>query len=512
MSKRRGGREARLDARSAELPEDVKPVRLGLAGNRYHSLSEPEMDRIHQSVLEILSTVGLAGAPQSTIDYLTKAGAEVCPKNGRLLFPKSYIEDVLAKCNRKPLLAARDPAWDIHPYGENTYTATAGAAVNVVDLVNRSYRDSTLKDLYDSARLMDELEHIHYFQRTMVARDIADPYEMDINTLYASLSGTRKHVATSWTTADNVRKSLPLLFELAGSEAAFRARPFVSMSCCFVVPPLLLTEDACQCLEVAAQNGMPVLLLSAGQAGATAPAPLALSIAQEMAECLAGIAYMEAVQPGAPFLIGPWPFVVDLRTGMMCGGSGEQALLSSGCGQMGRYYDLPTSVPAGMTDSKMPDAQSGYEKGYNYALVLNSGANCVQEAAGMHASLLGFSMEGMVLDNDALGAALRTVRGIEVNEDNLNIDVLRECTVDGPGHYLAHNDTISRMQRDYLYPEQFDRFDPKLWQELKSPLALERAQSYVQDRLQNYHPQHIPPELDKNFRARFPIQLQNKVS
>ena len=57
----------------------------------------------------------------------------------------------------------------------------------------------------------------------------------------------------------------------------------------------------------------------------------------------------------------------DLRTGAMSGGSGEQALLSAACAQMATFYDLPNSVPAGMTDSKLPDAQSGGEKALNTA-------------------------------------------------------------------------------------------------------------------------------------------------
>ena len=505
---RRGGRDARVEARQSDLPEDVKPVRIGLSAHRLASLTEPEQQRIHQTVLDILSTIGLHNAPESTRRTLTEAGATLSADGRRILFSPSLVEDVLARCNRKPLLAARDPQWDIHPFGTNTYTATAGAAVQMFDYKTKRYHPSTLQDLYDSARICDEMEHVHYFQRTMVARDMEDPLDLDVNSLYACLHGTRKHIASSWTTADNLRACLPILYEVAGSEEAFRARPFASMSCCFVVPPLQFAEDACGCLEVAAEAGVPILLLSAGQAGATAPAPLALAIAQEMAECIAGIVYVEAVRPKAPFLIGPWPFVVDLRTGMMTGGSGEQALLMAGCGDMGRFYDLPTSVTAGMTDSKSPDAQSGYEKGYNYAMVLNSGANCVQEAAGMHASLLGYSHETAVLDNDALGAVLRTVRGIEVSEDNLSLELMRQCTVDGPGHFLAHDDTIARMQRDYIYPKYFDRFNIALWEEGGGVTAAERAHEYVVERLAHYHPHHIPEQVDRWIRDRYRIMLE----
>ena len=197
---------------------------------------------------------------------------------------------------------------------------------------------------------------------------------------------------------------------------------------------------------------MPVLLLPAGQAGATSPAALAGAVVQEVAEALAGLVYVDAIRPGAPAIFGPWPFVSDLRTGAMSGGSGEQALLMAACAQMGHFYDLTVGVASGMTDSKLPDAQAGYEKGYNHALVGNAGANLIYEAAGMHASLLGFCIESLVIDNDAIGATLRTIRGIEVDDETLSVDVIRDACIGGPGHFLGHPQTLSRMQSEYLYP------------------------------------------------------------
>ncbi len=119
---------------------------------------------------------------------------------------------------------------------------------------------------------------------------------------------------------------------IAGGEDKWRARPFVSQSNCFVVPPLKFAQDACACLELAVHGGMPVLLLSAGQAGATAPAALAGAIVQEVAECLAGLVYVNAIKPGHPAIFGTWCFVSDLRTGAMSGGSPEQA---SAVGRLG---------------------------------------------------------------------------------------------------------------------------------------------------------------------------------
>ena len=128
---------------------------------------------------------------------------------------------------------------------------------------------------------------------------------------------------------------------MAGNEEAWRERPFVSNSNCFVVPPMKFAPESCQVMEACIDGGMPILLLSAGQAGATAPAPIAGAIVQATAECLAGLIYVNAIKPGHPAVFGTWIFVSDLRTGAMSGGSGERALLTAGCAQMHRYYDLP---------------------------------------------------------------------------------------------------------------------------------------------------------------------------
>jgi trimethylamine--corrinoid protein Co-methyltransferase len=191
----------------------------------------------------------------------------------------------------------------------------------------------------------------------------------------------------------------------------------------------------------------------------------------------------------------------------MSGGSPEQALLSSACAQMGQYYDLTLGTSSGIADAKLPDYQSGAEKGYNHALVGNSGANLIYEAAGMHGSLLGFSLEGVVLDNDTIGACQRTIKGIEVNDDTLSIDVMRAAVVDGPGHYLGSPQTLELMQREYIYPAICDRLSPKEWAELGRPAVLDRAAAKVREVLGSHFPGHVPDAIDDLIRAELPIRL-----
>ncbi len=297
--------------------------------------------------------------------------------------------------------------------------------MHIVDLETNSYRDSTAQDLYNAARLTQHLDNVHFFQRAMVCRDVLDNFQMDINTLYACCAGTTKHVGTSFSDPSHVDGCFDLLHMIAGGEDAWRARPFVSNSNCFVVPPMKFATESCQTMEACIRAGMPVLLLSAGQAGATAPAPIALAIVQAVAECLAGVVYVNAMAPGHPAIFGTWPFVSDLRTGAMSGGSAEQALLTAGCAQMHQFYGLPGGAAAGIADSKLPDMQAGWEQGISNVLAGLSGLNMVYEAVGMHASLLGFCLESLVLGDDMLGQVMRCVRGIDVTEDSVSIEAMR---------------------------------------------------------------------------------------
>ncbi len=505
-SRRSGGRSARVALRSEKLAEELRPIHAGLVGGQYKPLTDANVQRIHEAALDALEQIGISEAPESGIKILTDAGA-ILGDDGRIRFPRALVEDMLAIAARDLTLYGRDPKHDLLLSGSRVHFGTAGAAVHVVDIENNEYRESYLQDLYNSARLTDKLDNVHFFQRTMVARDISDNYELDINTIYASCAATKKHVGTSFVEPSFVPGCFELLHMIAGGEDAWRARPFLSNSNCFVVPPMKFATESCEVMEACIRGGMPVLLLSAGQAGATAPAPLATAIVQAVAECLAGVVYVNAIKPGHPAIFGTWPFVSDLRTGAMSGGSGEQALLSAGCSQMHKFYDLPGGAAAGIADAKMPDMQAGWEQAISNVMAGLSGLNMVYESVGMHASLLGFCLESLVLGDDLLGQVQRCVKGIDVSEDSVSIDAMRSVCLEGPGHYLGHEQTLSLMQTEYIYPELADRTSPKEWAEIGKPNLIAKAIERKRSILDAPRDVYIDAVSDAAIRKRFNIHL-----
>jgi trimethylamine--corrinoid protein Co-methyltransferase len=502
-SRRAGGRAARRAKR--ELASGARAVGPGAVGGRYRPLTDPDLQRIHRTALDVLETIGMGAVPESVRTLATNAGCWISARD-RLCFPRNLVEDVIAGAGRNFVLHGRDPGHDLDISGCRVHFGASGVAVTVPDFETGKYRPSTLADLYDFARLVDTLENVHFFNRPVIARDIADPFVHDVNMSYVCAAGTTKHIAIGFNDGEFVETTAAMYDAILGGEGRFRQRPFCSVGCCAVVSPLRFAAENCGVAIAAARLGFPINMIIAAQAGATAPAALAGTLVQTVAETLAGLVLVNLVSPGHPMIFSNWPLVSDLRTGAFSGGGGEEAVLTAASAQIANYYDLPSGAGAGMADSKIPDNQAGYEKGITTALAGLAGANLVYEAAGMLASLMACSFEAFVIDDDMLGIVQRAVRGIEVTDDTLSYEIIKSA-VEGPGHYLGNAQTLALMETEYVYPTLGDRRTADQWEQDGAPDIRERARQRVRDVLGSHYPNYIEPAVDEELRRRFPILL-----
>jgi len=502
-TRRGGGREARRERRNQ--PTTSRAVGPGVLGGRYKPLTAHEVERIHHTVLDVLERVGMGDAPPFVRELALANGCQV-NERGRLCFPRSLVEDVIAKAGRNFVLHGRDPAHDLDISGDRVHYAASGVAVLVLDFDTGRYRPSTILDLYDLARLVDRLDNVHLFNRPVIGRDLTDTFVHDANMAYVCAAGTRKHIAVGFNKGEHVATALAMYDAILGGEGRFRARPFCSVGACAVVSPLRFAEENCEVSIAAARAGFPVNMIIAGQAGATAPAALAGTLVQTTAETMAGLLIVNFAVPGHPVIFSNWPLVSDLRTGSFSGGGGEEAVLTAASAQISRFYDLPGGVGAGMADSKLPDNQAGYEKGLTTALAGLAGANMVYEAAGMLASLMAVSFEAFVIDDDMLASVLRAVRGIEVTDETLSYEVIRNA-VEGPGHYLGSEQTLALMETEFVYPRLGDRSNTDTWEAGGGRDIRERARDRVREILAEHYPSYIDPATDEEIRRRFPIRV-----
>ena len=148
----------------------------------------------------------------------------------------------------------------------------------------------------------------------------------------------------------------------------------------------------------------------------------------------------------------------------------------------------------------------GAEKALSAAACGLAGANMIYESSGMMASLLGVSFEAFVLDNEMLSNIYRTIRGVEVNEETLGFEAIREA-VTGEGHFLGGNHTMSAMERDYYYPQLANRDSPAVWNETGAPDAWQAAGEKAREILEEHRPDYIGDEAEARIRDKWKIYL-----
>ena len=459
-------------------------------GGTYQPLSLEKTKAIADAAIEIMCVIGFSECPEPVAQELMRFGCHI--KGDRIYFTDDLINKVLVKVAKEITLFSRSGKSHLQVGGSASFVGTGGASPYILDLETEVYRASTLNDLYDCARLCDQLDHIQFFSRSLVARDMSNPRDLDLNTLFACILGTKKHIMTSASEPDHVAEIAEICYSIAGSETAFRKQPFVSFNINHAVPPLRFHSESFDVMKSAIQKGFPVHANVFGQLGASSPVTTAGSVAQTLAESLAGVVYAYCVDSEAKVIAGPRPMITDLRTGGFSGGSGEQALATAMCAQVMRYWDLPCSAIAGATDSKLADAQSGFEKSLTVSTAIQAGTNLITQAAGTQAGLMGVSLKAYVIDNDMLGSILRANVAPDVSDKTLAVGSILEV-VHGEGHFLGQAETYARMKSDFLYPELSDRRSIDEWSSENRGTLEETAKTKVLGLLENK-----PDNVDKN--------------
>ena len=249
-------RHARIEPADAPAP-----LWRGLEGGRFHPLSEPEITAVHRAVLDLLENLGLTQASASMIERVCQHGGRLTDDR-RLLFPRALVEESIASARRQIVLHGQRPGLEIDLGGTRVHTSSGGAAPSILDADSGRYRPSTTEDLYAAARLVDALDNIHHFSRSLVAGDAPDNFSLDVNTAYACLAGTAKPVSISVCDVSHVAAIADLCYRIAGGESRFRQAPFLTVMVCHVVPPMRFATDACHSLEAAILAGFPVQIIS----------------------------------------------------------------------------------------------------------------------------------------------------------------------------------------------------------------------------------------------------------
>jgi trimethylamine--corrinoid protein Co-methyltransferase len=456
-----------------------------------------------------LERTGIEVANSEARRIFKEAGARIEVDRDRVYLSHAMVEDAISSSAKSFLLAGQDETHDMQMGGDRVYMGTGGAAVKVLDLEGH-VRQSRLEDVALIARLVDALDNIHFYLRPVVAQDVPNEL-LDINKTYAALANTGKHVMTQAFSVDSAREIIELVKLIAGDKAAYEARPIVSFVTSWTVSPLRYAPETVEVLVELVRQNIPVATSSAPQSGATSPASLAGTLVQINAEELSGLVLCNLIRPGARVLMGYVPSVADLRTGNFVGGAPEFALMHAASTQLAHSYGVPIYNSSAISDSKLPDIQAGYEKGITSAAAALAGSNFIHHSAGLLESMLTVAYEQYVIDDDINGSVMRMVRGIEVSDETLSVDLIDEACR-GEGHYLGTQQSLELMNTEYYYPHTGDRSRRGDWEMAGALDMRERARRRAREILESHRPQLLDPAVDEAIRERFEILLPPKLA
>jgi trimethylamine---corrinoid protein Co-methyltransferase len=195
------------------------------------------------------------------------------------------------------------------------------------------------------------------------------------------------------------------------------------------------------------------------------------------------------------------PTVADMRSGAYASGAIETGILHMGHSQLARYYNVPSGGYVGLTNSKINDAQSGYETGMSTVAAVLGGADMLN-MTGLMDGLMSFDYAKVAIDDEIALMLKQIKRGLEYSEENLATDVVQ--TVGPGGMFLDHATTLKNMKTTGLLPNISDRFPRRGWSDKGAADSNTRGMNRVRKLLSGDFPSLISPELDAQIRAEFP--------
>ncbi|MFO8101433.1 MAG: trimethylamine methyltransferase family protein [Dehalococcoidia bacterium] len=466
----------------------------------YRPLQPEDAEQIDATSRRILAEVGLHVLAPDYFDRLEKAGARVDREGQRVYFEGSWLDDILSKAPDQFTLHSRDGHNDLHMGSGDSYFGNGGRVFRILDLGTGGYRYTLLRDVSNTATLVDHLPYLKFYIIACQAHNL-EPESYHYNDFFWAFSHTTKHVMGGCDDLRGARQMWEVASLIAGGEDKLREKPFVSVIT-NVISPLTIDENALQILDFCTTRGIPVTCAPAPIAGATAPATLAGTLAQLHAEALAGVAITQVLSPGAKVLYGAVPTAMDLRTMEFTMGTAESSMMNAAAVQLAKIYKLPIYASAGLTEAKRPDIQAGFEKLFSTFTVGMTGADYIHLAAGMLDSGNSISYEQYVIDNEIIGMGHRIMAGINVNEGTLGFDTIKEV---GPGgNFIAEEHTVNYMMEEFFYPTLSVRCNFDNWEEKGRPDMLSRAHEMVEEILEEGRHSRLDNRIIEQIKDTFP--------
>ena len=467
--------------------------------NFFSFLTTDEIHYVHDASLEILEEVGLLVRNEKARERFAQHGAQVDRETEMVRLPSAVVENYRALVPPTITLRGRDPACDVTFPRKLPVVATASSAPDIVDPVTGEARRARSDDIARIAHLVNALPGFDVFSISTLADD-APSGQFSLSRFYPALKNCHKPCRTSVIDVREVRQVLKLGELIAGSREAFWERPFINFGYCSIVSPLTMDFDSTEMLMFYAENDITAYGTIAPMGGLSTPLSLPGMLTLMNAEWLAAATLAQMSKPGTSQIYNFLPVFADMRDGAYAPGAIEVGMMNSAVCQMARFYNVPAGGYLGLTNSKVADAQAGFEKGMSPLLGAMSGVDFIV-MGGLQDALMSFDFGQVTIDNEIAMMIKRVREGFGFSKESA---ALKEIKTTGPaGMFAANSATLERMHTATFMPELADRKLREQWTQEGASTIHQRAMNKALDILSAPNSAALDPAIDERIRAEF---------
>ncbi|MDK1020585.1 MAG: trimethylamine methyltransferase family protein [Candidatus Hydrogenedentes bacterium] len=467
--------------------------------NFFSFLTADEIRYVHDSSLEILEETGLLVRSEKARQRFARHGANVDHQTEMVRIPAAVVESYRAMVPPTITLRGRDPAYDVTFPRKLPVIATASSAPDIMDPVTGEARRATSDDIARIAHLVNALPGFDLFSISTLADD-APRGQFSLSRFYPALKNCLKPCRTSVIDLAEVRQVLKLGELIAGSKEAYWERPFINFGYCSIVSPLTMDFDSTEMLMFYAENDITAYGTIAPMGGLSTPLSLPGMLVLMNAEWLAAATLAQMSKPGTSQIYCFLPVFADMRDGAYAPGAIEIGMMNAAVCQMARFYNVPAGGYLGLTNSKVADAQAGFEKGMSPLLGALSGVDFIV-MGGLQDALMSFDFGQLEIDNEIAVMIKRVRQGFGFSKESASLE---EIKATGPaGMFAANPATLERMHTATFLPDLADRKLREQWQQEGASTIHQRAMNKALEILSTPNSAALDPAVDERIRAEF---------
>ncbi|MGD8963405.1 MAG: trimethylamine methyltransferase family protein [Desulfobacterales bacterium] len=452
-------------------------------------LTADQIEQIYFAALDVLEVSGARVLHTGALQLFEKSDA-VVSDNDRVRIPTSLAEQALQSTPSKAALSDRNGKRSIKLQKNEVALGSGADATFVYDLKTAERRKCTFADVEAAAKIVDLLPGFDFCMSFGVVSDARNPKTHDRHQFMAMIKNCSKPLMVTSVDVEGLKDQWEMACLMRGGENEFRLNPLFA-TYIQSETPLVYSEEMVDRLLFATQKGIPAVYSSCSGMGVTAPATTAGVLVQTLADSLLAVVLSHLQKPGMPLILGGIQTVMDENRKSFYFGSPELHLASAGITEVYKWLGLLSSTPGGCSDSKIVDEQTASEAVMSVYNSFMAGTNLIHHAGSLEGGLTA-SLASLVMCDEIIAMVKQIGKGIEVTDDSLALDLLKEI---GPGgEFLSHDHTFDHF-RDWFQPTVIDRSNWETWTNAGSKT--------YQDRL--------VPEVDRLLEAHQPEPLDEKL-